>query len=87
MKVRVETKLTVAEGTRSFIRVIDMPAPPFVGLMLVGRGWKVEIERVSYAPESGEYTASCTAVIAGDASLDDRARIFEIDGWRAAAAK
>lgn len=85
MKVRVEAKLTAVEGTRSFIRVIEMPAPPVVGLRFTGRGWKIEVERVSYAPDNGEYAASCTGLIAQDASLVDLTRIYEIDGWRVAA--
>lgn len=87
MKVRFECNLSARDGERSVVRSVDMVAPPSVGLHVVGRGWDVEVERVSLVADSGEYRVSCATVRDEQKEIADLVRTFEIEGWRAAAAK
>jgi hypothetical protein len=83
MKVRLEVKLSGLDREQDLIRDLEMPAPPSAGLHVVGRGWRVEIERVSFMAESAEYRARCVAVRDDTKSIADLIRPLEIEDWRA----
>jgi hypothetical protein len=87
MKVRLEVSLSGSDGERSLVRSVEMPAPPTAGLRVLGSGWNIEVAQVSFTPDTGEYRASCRAVSSESTPLADLVRIFEMDGWRATAAK
>ena len=85
MKVRLEAYLFARDGERSMVRVVDMPAPPVIGLQIVGDDWEIEVSRVFFAPTSGDYRASCKGARDEERSIADVIRALESDGWRAAA--
>jgi hypothetical protein len=87
MKVRLEVHVSGSDGDRTLIRNAELPAPPSVGLVIVGDRWQVEIERVTLLLERGEYQATCRPTTKESGAIADLVRVFEIDGWRAVAAK
>lgn len=83
MKVKLEAKIPRDDGEQTVVRSIDMPAPPSIGLRIVGLGWKVEVERIAFVVDGGEYRASCRVVGKEKRPMGELLRIFEMDGWRA----